>query len=174
MRKVSIGQNTTKPFTMWMMEVEDRQAHAESIRCLVIIEIPNLLGGSVDTPRSVRFFKSSLMLSWPIWNWDTDTFNIKRRIKFLDFIFRGLISYGDESCRDQDNSPENCEMVSATSVGGPHAVISSIDETDASKPQAHSSLMNYPSAEVIQIDERRWNDIPAYGIVGRKSLEWTS
>ena len=33
-----------------MMDLEERQGHAESTRYLVIIKILNLLGGSVDTP----------------------------------------------------------------------------------------------------------------------------
>ena len=41
-----------------MMDVEERQGHAESTRYLVIIKIPNLLGGSVDISGSVQFFKS--------------------------------------------------------------------------------------------------------------------
>ena len=42
------------------MDLEERQDHAESIRYLVIIKILHLLGGSVDTPGSVQFFKSEL------------------------------------------------------------------------------------------------------------------
>ena len=33
----------------------------------------------------------------------------------------------------------------------------------ASKPQAQSRLMNYPSKEFIQMDKRKWNDIPVCG-----------
>ena len=32
--------------------------------------------------------------------------------------------------------------------------------------------MNYPSEEFILIDKWKWNDIPAYGVVERNSLEW--
>ena len=42
----------------------------------------------------------------------------------------------------------------------------------ASKPQAQSSLMNYPSKEFIQMDKRKWNDIPVCGIIERNPLEW--
>ena len=42
------------------MDWEVRLEHAESIHCLVIVQIPNLLHGSVDTPGSVQFFKSKL------------------------------------------------------------------------------------------------------------------
>ena len=79
---------------------------------------------------------------------------------------RGPKRYVDESWHDQDDSPENGETVSSTSVERPHATTSSIEETHASKPQAQSSLMNYPCEEFIQIDKRKWNDVPAYGIVG--------
>ena len=50
--------NTSEPFTMRMVALEERQVHAERKRYLVIIKILNLLGGSVDTPGSVQFFKS--------------------------------------------------------------------------------------------------------------------
>ena len=53
----------------------------------------------------------------------------------------------DESWHDQDDSPENGDMVSSASVERSHAVTSSIEETHASKPQAQSSLMDYPSRE---------------------------
>ena len=63
-------------------------------------------------------------------------------------------------------------MASHTSVGRPHATKSSIEETHASQTQAQSNLMKYPTEDFIQIDERKCNDIPAYGTVERKSLEW--
>ena len=85
-------------------------------------------------------------------------------------ISRGPHPYVDESWHDQDNSPENVEIVSSTSVGRPHAMTSSIEETHASKPQAQSSLMNYFCKEFSQIDKRKWTDHPAHGIVERNSL----
>ena len=66
---------------------------------------------------------------------------------------------------DQDDSPENGEMVSSTSVERSHAITSRVEETHASMPQAQSCLMHYPSKGFIQIDRRKWNDLPAYGIV---------
>ena len=87
-------------------------------------------------------------------------------------ISRGPNRHVDKSWHDQDDSPENGEMVNSTSVERPHAITSNIEETHASKPQAHSSLMNYPSEEFIHIDKKKWNDILAYGIVERNSLEW--
>ena len=59
------------------------------------------------------------------------------------------------------------EVVSQTSVGRPH-----VEETHASQPQAQSDLMNNHSEDFIPIDKRKWNDIPAYGDVKRKTLEW--
>ena len=41
-----------------MMVLEERQDHAESTRYFVMTNILNLLGGFVDTPGSVQFFKS--------------------------------------------------------------------------------------------------------------------
>ena len=61
--------------------------------------------------------------------------------------FSGPNRYVDESWHDQDNSPENGEMVGSTSVGRPHPIISSIEETHASQPQAQSNLMNYLSKD---------------------------
>ena len=51
----SLLDNTSEPFTMWMMDLEERLSDAESIHYLVIIKILNLLGGSVGTPGSVQF-----------------------------------------------------------------------------------------------------------------------
>ena len=78
----------------------------------------------------------------------------------------------EESYHDPDNSHECGEVVSHTSVVTPRAIISSIEETHASQPQAQSDLMNNHSEDFIPIDKRKWNDIPAYGDVKRKTLEW--
>ena len=87
-------------------------------------------------------------------------------------ISRGPNRYVDDSWHDQDDSPDNGGMVSSTSVERSHAMTSSIEETRASKPQAQSSLMNYFSKELIEIDEKKWNDIPACDTVERSSLGW--
>ena len=50
-------------------------------------------------------------------------------------------------------------------------VVSSIEEIRASQSQAQSDLMNYHSEDFFQIDNRKWNDIPSYDDVERKSLE---
>ena len=52
-----------KLFTIWLMVWGARQEHAERIHYLVIIKIPNLLNGSVDTPKWVQFFKSKLCVA---------------------------------------------------------------------------------------------------------------
>ena len=49
-----------KLFTMWMMVLKVRQEHAENIHHLVKIQIPQSLHASVDTPKTVQFFKSKL------------------------------------------------------------------------------------------------------------------
>ena len=56
MRKVTIGQYFKTTHDVEDLEV--RPEPAESIHYLVIIQIPNLLHESVDTPGSVQFFKS--------------------------------------------------------------------------------------------------------------------
>ena len=53
----------------------------------------------------------------------------------------------------QDNPPECREMVSHTSVGRPHAIISSTGETRASQPETHSYLMNKHSEDFVTIDK---------------------
>ena len=79
--------------------------------------------------------------------------------------------YVDESWHDQDDPPEDGEMVSSTSVERSHAVTSSIEETHASKQQTQSRIpMKYPSKEIIQIDKREWDDILAFRSVERNSL----
>ena len=47
-----------KLFTMWMIASEVRPKPPERLHYLVIIQIPNLTHGSVDTPGSIQFFKS--------------------------------------------------------------------------------------------------------------------
>ena len=51
-------------------------------------------------------------------------------------ISRGPNCYVDEAWHDQDDSPENGEMVSSTCVERSHAIKLSIEETHALKPQA--------------------------------------
>ena len=55
--EIKVSQ-TSEPPRKWMMDLEVRQGHAESIRYFVIICIMGLPGVSVDTPGSVQFFKS--------------------------------------------------------------------------------------------------------------------
>ena len=140
---------------MWMVDSEVRQEHAESTHNLVIIKIPNLLHGSVDTPKSVQFFKSKSCVVLT----NTELRYRCRQNPKTD-LTPGL-SYPEAETttwrnrgHDQDNSRENGEMMSHTSVGRPHALISSIEETNASQPQTQSNLMSYPSKEFIQIDKR--------------------
>ena len=82
-------------------------------------------------------------------------------------LSRGPNRYVNESWHDRDDSAENGEVVSSTSVERSHAITSGIKESHASKPQAQSCLMNH-SKEFIQIYKRKWNDILAYGIVEGK------
>ena len=96
------------------------------------------------------------MLSWSNGIWDTGTVHVDKHILFLDFLIsRGPRCCVVESWQDHDDFLHNIEMVSSTSVEQSHAVTSSTEETHASKPQALSSLMNYPSKEFIQIEMRK-------------------
>ena len=52
--------NTSEQFRTRLMVLEERQDHAENTRYLVMTKILNPLGGFVDIPRSVQFFKSEL------------------------------------------------------------------------------------------------------------------
>ena len=78
----------------------------------------------------------------------------------------------DKSWHDQDDSPQNVEVLSSTSVEQSHAVTSSFEETHPSKPQAQSSLMSYCSEKLIQIDKGKCNDTLACVNVERNSLDW--
>ena len=123
--------NTSEAFTMSMMVLEERQGHAESIRYLVTTKILNLLGGFVDIGKSVQFIRSESYV-----NWDTSTVHVERRILFLDCDIQRPMT--------KMTSPENDEMVSATSVEQSRIITSSIEETHASKSQAQSSLIELP------------------------------
>ena len=121
----------------------------------------------MDTPGSVQFIKSEsydVLINLEL--------RYRCRLRRETDLIPGLLSRGpnrhvDESWHDQDDSPQNVEIVSSTSVEQSHAVAS-----HAPKPQAQSSLMNYPSKEFIQIDKRKWNDISACDAVERNSLDW--
>ena len=78
----------------------------------------------------------------------------------------------DESWQDQEDPPQDVEMVSSTSIAQSHAITSSIEETHASKQKEPSIPMNYPSKEFTQMHRRKWNDIPTCDNVERYSLAW--
>ena len=79
----------------------------------------------------------------------------------------------DESWQDQEDPPQDVEMVSSTSVAQSHAIItSSIEETHASKQTEQSIPMNYPSKEFTQMHRRKLNDILTCDNVERYSLAW--
>ena len=61
---------------------------------------------------------------------------------------------------DPEYSPESHELANR-SVGKPHAILASAEETRASQPKTQSNLMNNHSEEFVPIDERKWNDVPA-------------
>ena len=60
---------------------------------------------------------------------------------------RGPNRYVVELNHDPDNSPESREVANGTSVGRPHAIVSSIEETHASQPGTQSNLMNNHSED---------------------------
>ena len=87
-------------------------------------------------------------------------------------ISRGPNRHVEELYHDPDSFLERREMANHTSVGRPHAIISSIVETQASKPETQSDLMNNYFENFIQIDKRKWDDILACEDVARKTLAW--
>ena len=74
-------------------------------------------------------------------------------------------------CYDRDCSPESHELANFPSVGKPHAILSSREETRASQPKALSNLMNDRSGNFVPSDERKWDFILAYDDVKGKTLE---
>ena len=122
----------------------------QSKNYLVIIKIPK--------PKSVQFVKSKITCY---------LVNMELKYTYRQHHKTDLIpglSYPEA---------HTSEMVSSTSVERSHAVESSIEETQSSKPQAQSSIpMIYPSKEFIRIDERKRNGISAYVNVERYSFEW--
>ena len=54
----------------------------------------------------------------------------------------------------------------------PHAIVSSFEETRATQPKAQSNLMSSHPEDFLPIDERKWNDIPAYDVVRGNTLEY--
>ena len=114
----------------------------------------------VDTPGWVQFVKSGsyvVLINTEL----RYRYRLRRENGSYSWIVisRGPNRYVDESSHDQDDPPQGIEMVSSTSVEQSHAVTLSITETHAPKPQEQPSLVNYPSAEFIQLDKRKWNVI---------------
>ena len=60
------------------------------------------------------------------------------------------LRYVDElPYHDPDHSPESRELANHTSVGRPHAISSSIEETRASQSKTQSNLMNNQSEDIL-------------------------
>ena len=89
-------------------------------------------------------------------------------------ISRGSNRFVDKSWQDQEDTSQDVEISSSTTVGQSHAITSSIEQTDASKQQEQSIPMKCPSEEFIQIDRRKWNEIPARDSVERFLLLMTA
>ena len=85
-------------------------------------------------------------------------------------ISRGPHRHEDESWQDQEDPPQDVEMVSCTSVEQSHAKTSRIEEIHASKQQAQSIPMDSLSEEFIQIDGAKWNDSVAWNIPKRLTV----
>ena len=153
--------------------MEVRPEHAEGIHYLVIIQIPNSLHGSVDTPASVQFFKSRKYVF---------LINTESKCRYRQHqedgseswivMSRGPHRYAGESWHDPDNSPESCELASHTSVGRPHAIDDQALGRLMRQPETQLDLMNNHSEDFIPIDKRKWYDFLAYGDVKGKTLEW--
>ena len=83
-------------------------------------------------------------------------------------ISRGTNRFVEElQFYDPDYSPESRELANHTSVGKPHAMLASTEETRASQQRTQSNLMNNHSKNFIPLGERKWNDILAYDVNGR-------
>ena len=79
-------------------------------------------------------------------------------------ISRGSNRYMEDiQYNDPDNSPESHELANHTSVGKPHAILSSNEDSRASQPETQPNVMTIHSEDFIPIDEWKWNDISAYG-----------
>ena len=100
------------------------------------------------------------------------TFHVEKGSSSWIVISRDPNRFVDESWHDQEDPPQDIEMVSSTSGEQSHAVTSSIEETHASKPQEQSIPMNYFSTEVIPIDRTKWNGLLACDNVEGFSLAW--
>ena len=111
----------------------ERQDHAESIRYFVVAEILNLLGGFVDTPGSVQFVKSESYVV--LINMDLSYRYRLRREADLIFGEAQIATWTWILAWPRWPSSRRWDGVSSTSVEQSHAVTSSIEETQASKPQ---------------------------------------
>ena len=151
------------------LDLEVRQDHAQSTRCLVMTKILNLLGGFVDMKigpvRQVRVTRCP------------DQYGIEMQVPSTskkngsyswNVISRGPNRYVDESWQDQEDPLHDVGMMSSSSVvEQSHSMTS-----PASKQQEQSIPMNYRSEVFIQINRRKWNDILACDNVERCSLAW--
>ena len=158
--------NTFEQFTTLMMVLVEKHDHAESTRCLVMTKILNLLGGFVDT-RPVRQVEVTCYLDQYGIEIQVQSMSKKKKVSF--FISRGPNRHVDESWHDQEEPPQDVEMVSPTRAEQSYARTSSIEETHASKQQEQSIPMNYPSGEFLLTGRRKWNDNPACDSAGRYS-----
>ena len=77
----------------------------------------------------------------------------------------------ESQSHDPDCSSECHELETQTSVGRPHAISSSTEETRASQPKTQSNLMHDHSEDFIPSDKRKWSDIPANGEIRGRPLE---
>ena len=159
-----------------MIVSEVRPKLPERLHYLVIIQIPNLTHGSVDTGIDpifqVKIFccldHHGIEIGAPSTSGDGSNSWI--------IISRGPHRFVEELWHDPDNSLESREIVCHTSDGRRNAIISIIEKTHASQSQAQSDLTYYHSEFFIQFYRRKRNDIPACGTVekevsGVKNLE---
>ena len=73
----------------------------------------------------------------------------RNRSKSRIITSRGPIRNVEESWHDPDNSPGSSELANHTSVGRPHAIISSSGETRASQPETQWDLMGNHSEDFM-------------------------
>ena len=133
---------------------EARHEQAESVRELVMIQIPNSLPGLGDTPKLVQFIKSKLKVALINTESKYRYRQHRRRVHILDFHIqrhKPLRAWSRSLSR-------KCELANHTSVGRPHAILSSTEETRAYQPKQPFRNF-YPNRQ----KEVEWYSFPWWG-----------
>ena len=120
----------------------------------------------MDTRKLVQFFKSKLHITL---TFTESRYRYRRHRVTEQNPSRGSNRYVEElQCNDPDYSPESHELANYTSVGKPHAILSS---TEKHVRHSQSNLMSNHSKDFSPVDERKWSDISAFDDVRGNTLE---